>query len=184
MLQKMSALRRAEPSSNRYSAGVFRNGEAHHCFFVLPRPLVGGSGLRAILRRFAHNRKLGKFALHLRAYADNPHCTVVLMGDMNVDRDRDQGTEDATSLEAMLASTPPALVRGDTVGDRCAKDRDAQRRRCQARTSTTSSSRTRRPRRSTTSRWTETRGWERGHGDERGLDHSTYSWSTSTSARC
>ena len=37
-------------------------------------------------------------ALHLREHADDPRCTVVLMDDMNVDRDRDQGTDDARSL--------------------------------------------------------------------------------------
>ena len=56
--------------------------------------------------QIAHPKRLmmADLALHLRAYADDPHCTVVLMGDMNVDRDRDQGTEDATSLEAMLTA--------------------------------------------------------------------------------
>jgi len=43
-------------------------------------------------------------ALHLREHADNPNCTVILMGDMNVDRDRDQSTDNATCLEAMLTA--------------------------------------------------------------------------------
>ena len=57
--------------------------------------------------QIAHHPKrlmMADLALHLRAYADNPHCTVAIMGDMNVDRDRDQGTDDATRLEAMLTA--------------------------------------------------------------------------------
>ena len=54
--------------------------------------------------QITHPKRLlmADLSLHLRAYADNPHCTIVLMGDMNVERDRDQGTDDAKSLEAML----------------------------------------------------------------------------------
>ena len=55
--------------------------------------------------QIAHPKRLmmADLALHLRAHADDPHCTLVLMGNMNVDRDRDQGTGDATSLETMLS---------------------------------------------------------------------------------
>ena len=54
--------------------------------------------------QLAHPKRLmmADLALHLRAHADDPHCTVILMGDTNVDRDRDQGTDDAKCLEAML----------------------------------------------------------------------------------
>ena len=52
----------------------------------------------------AHPKRLmmADLALDLRAHADDSHCTVILMGDLNVDRDRDQGTGDAKCLEAML----------------------------------------------------------------------------------
>ena len=54
--------------------------------------------------QIAHPQRLmmADLALHLRAHTDGPHCTVILMGDMNVDWDRDQGTGDATWLEAIL----------------------------------------------------------------------------------
>jgi hypothetical protein len=54
----------------------------------------------------AHPKRLmmADLALHLRAHADDPHCTLVLMGDMNVDRDKDQGIGDATCLETMLSA--------------------------------------------------------------------------------
>ena len=45
---------------------------------------------------------IADLALHLRAHADDPHCTVILMCDINVGRGRDQGTDDAKCLEAML----------------------------------------------------------------------------------
>ena len=52
----------------------------------------------------AHPKRLmmADLALHLRAHTDDPYCTVILMGDMNVDRGRDQGTDDAKCMEAML----------------------------------------------------------------------------------
>ena len=56
--------------------------------------------------RIAHPKRLmmADLALHLRAHADDPHyCTLVLMGDMPVYRDRDQGIGDATYLETMLS---------------------------------------------------------------------------------